>query len=203
MAPDNAQDPSDSGAADRRGGAGERPQDPIVERRRPDPTQPPEPTLTMVGFLGDSDREGYRRLYFTIDLDYYAEFRVDDAVDVEAVPAEQAPFRGEQATRLTLRRGAKVEYTRVRSARPVDEFDLDVRLGRLRGGIFTARLPEMTPPDPGCLALPTPPECPNTPGTCAPGADTCGTCTPEWQCGPTCYGQFTCPGDPTTCPVER
>jgi hypothetical protein len=158
----------------------------------------------MVGFLGDSDREGYRRLYFTIDLDYYAEFRVDDAVDVEAVPAEQAPFRGEQATRLTLRRGATVEYTRVRSARPVDEFDLDVRFGRRRGPISSARLPEMTPPGPGCLLPMTPPDpgCPLTPETCA-ADQTCATCTAEWQCGPTCYGGFTCPGDPTTCPVER
>ena len=200
MAPDDAQDRPDGGAADQHGGAGERPQDPIVERRRPDPTQLPVPTLTMAGFLGDSDREGCRRLYFSSDLDYYAEFRVDDVVEVEAIPAGQAPFRGEQATRLTLRRGATVEYTRVRTARPVDEFDLDVRFGRRRGPIVSARLPEMTPPGPGCLLPMTPGDvdCPNTPGTCAPGADTCGTCTWEWQCGATCEGQLTCP-----CPVER
>jgi len=39
-------------------------QDPYVERRRPDPSQPPEPVRILEGFLGDSDREGYKRLYF-------------------------------------------------------------------------------------------------------------------------------------------
>ena len=43
----------------------DRPQDPIVTSLRPDPAQPPEPVLRMSGFLGDSDRPGFRRLYFT------------------------------------------------------------------------------------------------------------------------------------------
>jgi hypothetical protein len=131
MAPDDANDPSESPA-----GAGSeaasRPQDPLVERRRPDPAQPPEPAVSMVGFLGDSDRPDYRRLYLTRDLDYYAEFRVDDVIDLEPIPQEQPPFPGEQATRLSLRREATIDYTRVRPARLLDEFDVDVRLGRRR-----------------------------------------------------------------------
>ena len=55
-------------------------QDHFVERRRPDPSQPPEPVRELVGFLGDSDREGYLRLSFTRELDYYAEFRAEDVV---------------------------------------------------------------------------------------------------------------------------
>jgi hypothetical protein len=55
-------------------------QDHFVERRRPDPSQPPEPVSELVGFLGDSDRESYLRLYFTRKLDYYAEFRAEDVV---------------------------------------------------------------------------------------------------------------------------
>jgi hypothetical protein len=86
----------------------------------------------MTGFLGDSDRPGFRRLYFTRDLDYYAEFRVEDVVDLESIPADQPPFRGEEATRLALRRDATLEYTRVRTARPLDEFDADVQLVRRR-----------------------------------------------------------------------
>jgi hypothetical protein len=88
--------------------------------------------LELAGFLGDSDREGFRRLYFTRDLDYYAEFRAEDVVELEEIPADKHPFIGEQASRVSLRRDATVEYTRTRTARPVDEFDLDVRLGRRR-----------------------------------------------------------------------
>ena len=84
----------------------------------------------MLGFLGDSDRPGFRRLYFTRDLDYYAEFRTDDVVRIESIPADQPPFPGDEATRLTLRRDATVEYTRVRTPHSIDEFDADVRLSR-------------------------------------------------------------------------
>jgi hypothetical protein len=108
----------------------DRRQDPIVEDLRPDPAQPPEVRRRMSGFLGDSDRTGFRRLYFTRDLDYYAEFRVEDVVQMASIPVEAPPFVGEEATRVTLRRDATVEYTRTRTARPLDIFDLDVQLGR-------------------------------------------------------------------------
>lgn len=192
MAPDDAQDPSEGAATRGPANAGERPQDPIVGRLRPDPAQPPEPTLAMSGFLGDSDRPGFRRLYFTRDLDYYAEFRADDVVDMNAIPAEQSPFRGEEATRLTLRRDATVEYTRTRTARPLDEFDLDVRLARSGGRFEKPKFISVGPPD-SCF------DCPATPQTCGgetcPGAFTCGHDT----CGATCVGS--CPGD--TCPGDR
>src|SRR5687767_8411200 len=42
--------------------AEKRPQDPLVDRLRPDPSQPPEPTRTLQGLLGDSDRSGFRRV---------------------------------------------------------------------------------------------------------------------------------------------
>src|SRR5918997_5052952 len=103
-------------------------QDPFVERRRPDPSQPPEPVRILEGLLGDSDREGYKRLYFTRELDNYAEFRTEDVLFSEPIPPDQPPFLGQQATRVGIRRDATIEYTRVRTPRPVDEFDLDVRL---------------------------------------------------------------------------
>ncbi|HKE97511.1 MAG TPA: hypothetical protein VKG45_01060 [Actinomycetes bacterium] len=106
----------------------DRPQDEIVSRLRPDPAQPPTAGLTFSGFLGDSDRPGFRRLYFTRDLDSYAEFRVEDVLHVTAVPASAEPFVGDEATRLTLRRDAAIDYTRTRSGRPIDEFDLNIRL---------------------------------------------------------------------------
>jgi hypothetical protein len=187
MAPDDAKDPSEDATADEAANVGDRPQDPIVERLRPDPAQPPEPTLELSGFLGDSDRPGFRRLYLNRNLDYFAEFRTDDVVAFTTIPAGQDPFRGEEATRLTLRRDATLEYTRTRTARPLDEFDLDIQFGRHRGPFVPAELPYMTPPDPGCPLPATPPdfECPVTHLTCP-------TCD-----GPTCV--FTCPGDGFPC----
>jgi hypothetical protein len=119
---------SDETQSGDRGDAADRPQDPLVERLRPDPAQPPEATRTLEGVLGDSDRPGFRRLYFTPELDYYAEFRSDDIVSATDIPPDQPPFLGEQATRVTLRRDATVDYTHSHRHRPVDEFDLDVRL---------------------------------------------------------------------------
>jgi hypothetical protein len=104
-------------------------QDPFVERMRPDPSEPPEQVRILEGLLGDSDRAGYKRLYFTRELDSYAEFRTEDVVFTEPIPPDQPPFLGEQATRVGIRRDAPVEYTRVRAPRAVDDFDLDVRLG--------------------------------------------------------------------------
>jgi hypothetical protein len=103
-------------------------QDPFVEKMRPNPSEPPEQVRILEGLLGDSDREGFKRLYFTRELDSYAEFRAEDVVFSEPIPQDQPPFLGEQATRVGLRRDATVEFTRVRRPKPVDEFDLDVRL---------------------------------------------------------------------------
>jgi hypothetical protein len=108
-------------------------QDPFVERRRPDPSQPPERVRILEGLLGDSEREGYKRLYFTRELDNYAEFRVEDVVFSETIPPEQAPLAGLEATRVGIRWDATIEYTRSRTPRTVDEFDLDIRLAALGG----------------------------------------------------------------------
>jgi hypothetical protein len=82
----------------------------------------------MAGLLGDSDRPGFRRLYFTRDLEYYAEFRIEDIIATESIPPEQAPFMGLEATRLTLKRDASLQYTRTHTPRPVDHWDLDVAI---------------------------------------------------------------------------
>ena len=151
-------------------------QDPYVERLRPDPSQPPEPVRILEGLLGDSDREGYKRLYFTRELDHYAEFRTEDVVFREPIPSEQPPMVGLDATRVGIRRDAPIEYTRVRAPRPVDEFDLDVRLG----GAPTRR-PATTIDT--CFGF-----------TCG-GEQTCAN-TCQNTCQNTCVG-FTCEGQQT------
>src|ERR1700754_4726602 len=114
---------------DEQGSADEPQQDPHVRNLRPDPSQPPIRALTLAGFLSNSDRPGFQRLYFTRELDQYAEFLSSDVLGTEPVPADQAPFVGLDATRVTLRRDAMVEYTRTHVASAADEFDVDVRLG--------------------------------------------------------------------------
>jgi hypothetical protein len=203
-------------------------QDPYVERLRPDPSQPPEAVRILEGFLGESDREGYRRLYFTRELDYYAEFRTEDVVFSESIPPDQPPFLGHQATRVGIRRGATIEYTQLRTPRPVDEFDLDIRLEALGGR--RAEGPAMVPqsqfePCPDCTGRLT--GCgPITDDTCRTQCNqlTCQTCqtrcnqptcqgtcqTCQTQCNqPTCQtcrtqcGQWTCNHEPTEfrCPT--
>jgi len=127
-------------------------QDPYVEKLRPDPSQPPEAVRILEGFLGESDREGYRRLYFTRELDYYMEFRAEDVVFTERIPPDQPPFLGQQATTVGIRRDATIEYARTRAPRPVDEFDLDIRLATAEGfGEFLRRPKDCTGSRTGCL----------------------------------------------------
>jgi hypothetical protein len=126
-------------------GIGDRPQDAYVSERLTGPSEVPARTLELSGLLGDSDRPGYRRLYFTKQLDYYAEFASADVVAVETLPKGQAPFIGLEATTVTLRRDATVSFTQVASAAaPIDEFDLDVRLGREYGAAPTPGLQPQT-----------------------------------------------------------
>ena len=202
-----------------RGDAVDRPQDPLVARLRPDPSQPPEPTRTLEGVLGDSDRPGFRRVYVTPELDQYAEFRTDDVISVADIPPDQPPFLGEPATRVTLRRDAPVDFTRSHRARPLDEFDLDVRLAA--AGRAAAPGQPVTFGEPGCLEtygfgcvdtfdfgchqLATFIDCPSEActltcwPTCGGTCITCGgTCAPTcgrtcFTCGPTCGRTCACP----------
>jgi hypothetical protein len=102
-----------------------RPQDPLVERFRPTPADPSASGLTLLGFLADSDRPGYRRLYFSRDLKRSVEFRSESVIAVDDVPADQPPFFGDKATRITLERGAQVEFNQTRT---IDELDIDSRV---------------------------------------------------------------------------
>lgn len=139
----------------------ERAQDPLVDRLRPDPAQPATPARVLLGFFGDSDRPGFRRLYFTIELDSYAEFRIDDVLGVDDIPADQQPFVGDEATRVWIRRDATIDYTRTHTPRPVDEFDLDVRLAsrqdaaRWRAGTLQTRCERCPPIDRDRTGKPT------------------------------------------------
>jgi hypothetical protein len=188
-------------------------QDPIVERRRPQPSEPAVRGLTLKGFLGDSDRRGCRRLYFTRNLDYYAEFSIEDVVDTARIPEDRLPFLGEPASEVTLKAGAKFEYTRSIPARIPDEFDLDVRR------VHAVRPVRPAHPARGArrsrnrtdMAADTEYTCGGNTceGTC--GEYTCAThcnevtcwdetCDESGTCATRCDTCETCPGESVTCP---
>jgi hypothetical protein len=179
------------------GGAGspdDLPQHPYVERLKPDPSQPAKRVVDLIGLPGNSDRPGYQRLYLTTKLDYYAEFLTPDMVHSEAVPADQSPFPGLEATRVSIGRDATIHYIWARSPQPVDEFDLDVRLGT--AGAAGAALPQKTILN-GCT------DACHTQVTCA----TCHTC--QTQCNQaTCHtcqtqcNQATCAATCHTCQTQ-
>jgi hypothetical protein len=191
----------------RGGGPEDLGQDPYVERLRPDPSQPPEAVRILEGLLGDSDREGYKRLYFTRELDHHAEFRTEDVVFSEPIPSDQPPFLGQRATRVGIRREATIEYTRLRTPRPADEFDLDVRLGAPDVSLAApgelgaeAERRRCTAWETGCNTQPPPrghcPRMVTKDGATCRGSS-CG-CTRggEWTC-------VTCPTcDPKGCPTR-
>jgi hypothetical protein len=181
---------------------GSRPADPYVRARISDPSDIPEASLDLTGLLGDSDREGRRRLYFNTRLDYYAEFYESDVVAVETVPADQAPFPGLDATRVSLRRDARVDYVHSQVG-VTDPFELDVRGGpifpaaRLAAETWEAECPGPSffaacETDAGC---PSVFECPTGWGTvCKPPTCLCPSIQDECETrfGATCRTCRTC-----------
>jgi len=129
-----------------------RPPDPFVASRINNPGEPPVASFQLAGLLGDSDRDGFRRLYLNTRLDYYVEFRVEDVVAVDAIGAETPPFVGLDATRVTLKRDASVNYVRSRSGAQ-GGFELDAQLGLPDAGALPGGfIPDPTDPGGG---LPT------------------------------------------------
>jgi len=171
------------------------PQDDYVARMRPVPTEPPQRVRVLCGLLGDSDRSGHRRLYLSRSLDRYAEFASGDVLALDSIPPDQLPFVGTAATQVTLRRDAPVAFTYERHAGPIDEFDLDFRLGDAQRGM---RAPfDVYTGDPNyCLPETMDPgQCePDTYGRCAVSVG----CPPDWTVYTVCK-PYTCNGDVFSC----
>jgi hypothetical protein len=151
-------------------------QHPFVGQVRPDPSAPPSAVAHLEGLVGNSDREGWMRLYSNRSLTHYAEFRREDVVFTEPIPPEQSPIAGIEATRVGLRQDALIEYTRTTRARPQDEFDLGIQLGMAPPGV-QPQLPIQRTILDGCV--------PRTADTCRTDCfgvtcDTCRTC--QTQC---------------------
>jgi hypothetical protein len=89
--------------------------DPIVEQLVPDPSESAVPAIALEGLLGRSPKDGYRRLYFTIEFKEYAEFREEDVLHREPMEKEHPPFVGLESTRLWVKPNAQVTHTRTES----------------------------------------------------------------------------------------
>jgi hypothetical protein len=83
----------------------------------PDPSQPPTPTEALARLLGRSPREGHWRLYFSTELNRYAEFSEEAVLHSEKIPRERPPFAGSEATKVWIGQRAEAEYTRTQSRR--------------------------------------------------------------------------------------
>ena len=177
-----------------------RPPDPFVAARINDPAAPTPASFELAGLLGDSDRDGYRRLYLNTALDYYVEFRSGDVLAVDSVTPDQPPFVGLDATRVTLNRDAQVEYVHSRPAAPTDAFNVEAQAA-LPGGftqdtIDTGTLPtDLTIRTLGCV----PQTDLRTVQTCFTCWQTCDTCFTCWQTCDTCFNGTCQTCDQVTC----
>ena len=155
--------------------------DELVRRLVPDPSQAPPEVMVLTGWVGESVREGYLRLYLAADLAEYVEFQSDDVVHHERLPAEQASVGG---TLVWLRRTAELQYTR-----PVRR---EAQAAFLRGDVTAMFLPRVQvgggfgrPIGGGAGLVSVPPQasvcfsCPTSGGehTCVPA-----TCTLATSC---------------------
>jgi len=164
-------------------------QHPFVDQVRPDPSAPPSAVVLLEGIAGNSDREGWVRLYFNQSLTYYAEFRREDVVSTESIPPEQSPIAGLEATRVGLRQDAVIDYTRTTRAKPRDEFDLDIQLAAAAGGDIQVQ--------PGLVITFVGPTCARQGYTL-----TCLTRCNQHTCAQTCHTCFAtaCQGTCRPCP---
>jgi hypothetical protein len=109
--------------------------DPLVENLAPDPSEVPSrriPATVLEGLLSRSDRDGYRRLYFTEELDAYVEIREEDVLHREPIAKERPPFEGLESTKLWVKRNAQITHTRIGSPAQVQAWFLvagDIAIG--------------------------------------------------------------------------
>jgi len=169
-----------------------------------------EGVTCLVGWVGQSTREGYRVLFLGLDMNSRVEIRDEDIVYSEKLSPEESPFGSLGGTRICVRKGAELDYSRTTAQKVQaeelvqDEFDLDIRLGQrgISGGGGQEGPVPITETRPRTVCE----TCRVT--LCDTCANTCaGNTCPRTQCGPTCIGN-TCPRTqcgPTcaTCPQTQ
>lgn len=124
---DEARDPKDPPSTHR-----------LVEALRREDDGAEDWPLTLTGLFEQGGESGRHRVYFSPQ--HYAEFDHEDALRYDQVPGDPVGFPGEEATQVTLKRGAKVTHVRTNSVTADNQFDLDMQLGGGPGGGATPML---------------------------------------------------------------
>jgi hypothetical protein len=83
--------------------------DELVQKLIPDPARAAPEVTVLTGWVGQSTREGYVRMYLVADLSEYVVFPAEDVVHHEKVPTGRA---GLAATRVWLRQTTELQHTR-------------------------------------------------------------------------------------------
>jgi len=92
--------------------------DKLIQKLVSDPANPPDVTV-IKGFLGESHRPGYWRLYLSPDLKSYVEIAESDILHSQEVSENQSALGG---TLLWVKKGASLEHTRTVSKQVQAEF---------------------------------------------------------------------------------
>jgi hypothetical protein len=92
--------------------------DKLIQKLVSDPATPPDVTV-IKGFLGESHRPGYWRLYLSPDLKSYVEIAESDILHSQEVSENQSALGG---TLLWVKKGASLEHTRTVSKQVQAEF---------------------------------------------------------------------------------
>jgi hypothetical protein len=171
--------------------------DPLAERLTPDGA------VMLVGILGRGPTDEDWYLFLNREMTRRAEFKASDVLHSEKIREEDPPFLGAQATRVYLRRGARVVYTTTRSREVQAEF--------LRGDIGTALTAEAVPAGlPGAEEIP---QITFSPWGCGSAIDACPSvwggvcrtidpllCPPQSRFGPCISTRFFCDSRIDACP---
>lgn len=164
---------SDTGGEPRGGPEGLEP-DPLAERLTPDGA------VILEGILGKGPTEDNWYLFLNRELTRRAEFKASDVLHSEKIREEDSPFLGAQATRVYLRRSARVVYTTTQSREVQAEF--------LKGDIGTGVTAEaVTARPPGAReafrAWPQIIDRSFSPWECGSAVDACPPSFGLWPCG--------------------
>lgn len=80
----------------------------FVSDLAPDPASIPD-TRMLIGFVGESTKDGYLRLYLTPELNEFYEIQEADVVRSQKLPAGELNLAG---TAIWIKRDSKIQHTR-------------------------------------------------------------------------------------------
>jgi hypothetical protein len=105
--------------------------DPIVDRLVSDPKSNPD-IKVLSGFVGNSSKEGYVRLYINTEMNEFIDILEDDVIERHSTSSETNPLGGSV---LWVKKSANLQYTRIESVQVQADF--------LKGSIVDQNVPSL------------------------------------------------------------